>query len=1195
MAAGSTLAVVGSVDSSGATSIAAGGTLSATGFNQTAGTLQLNGGTLAATLQNAGLVQGAGTIGTGSATSVSNVGGTISANTSGQTLTINAGTVSNQGTIQVASGSTLSLANASGSNTNFGTVLVSSGGTLELASGALYSQSAGMTTVLGSLGGAGSRIGINGGTLQGTGTVTSATTIGSGGTLLAGNGAAPGTLTVGALTINGTLGLNATSGTSYGVVNVTGTGAGAFTIGSGSTLNLTTLDALNLAVGSSLTIATSGSAVAGTFANITGQSFHGGTEGWHVLYNQGGDNIELTAVSTANLAQASAATPNPIAFGNVHVGATAPSQALSISNTATPPSEGLNGSIATSTAGLTAAGTFTSLAAGSTSTALTVGMNTATAGTRNGTATITLASDGSFNGGVQTALPSQTINVTGGVYQYAQPSLATAVNLGNFHVGSGQPTSLSQAVAISNSSVAPAGFQEGLDVATGATTGQGTISGGPITNLGAGGSASTISVGLSGLTAGVNAGTATVALTSDGATTSGLGTTSLGNATVDVTGTGYNLASGSTTPTPVTIANQRVGGTMSQVLTVANNAPSGSFTEVLNAGFGANTGAATNNGGSISGGLGSGLAGGASNNTAMSVGVNTSAAGAQTGTVTLTYASNGTGTSGLGNTSVGSQTITVTGGVYETAQPSLSSTVNFGNFHVGSGQPTSLSQAVAISNPYAIGVPTGFQEGLDVATAATSGQGTISGGPITNLAAGAGASTAISVGLTGLTAGANSGTATLALATDGATTSGLTAQSLGSTIINVSGTGYNLASGATTPSPVTIGNQRVGGTGSQVLTVANNAPSGGFTEVLNAGFGSNTGAATNNGGAISGGLGSGVAGGASNDTAMSVGVNTATAGAQTGTVTLNYVSNGAGTSGLGTTSVGSQTITVSGGVYQAAAGAITTTPLNFGVVQVGQTVSQTLAVQNVATGAAGFVEDLNASFGSTSGTGSSLISGTGAVSGLTAGNIDSSHMTVTVNTASAGTVNGAIGVNFFTAGTVNGVSDGLGVALVGSASYGVSGTIQTTGTVINDAAPVINNSPISLGNAHVGASSPVGFVSLTNQATSAPQASLNASITGNAPITASGTVTDLGPGGMDNTHLQVGMNTSAAGAINGTATLGLVSDAGPAGCTSNCLLTLASQNVAVTGGVYQYAQPSVASTVNLGNVRVGARRPARSG
>ena len=67
-------------------------------------------------------------------------------------------------------------------------------------------------------------------------------------------------------------------------------------------------------------------------------------------------------------------------------------------------------------------------------------------------------------------------------------------------------------------------------------------------------------------------------------------------------------------------------------------------------------------------------------------------------------------------------------------------------------------------------------------------------------------------------------------------------------------------------------------------------------------------------------------------------------------------------------------------------------------------------------------------------------------------------MTVNVNTAAAGTVNGAIAVNFFSAGAVGGVSNGLGEVGVGQASYGVSGTIKTVVNVINQASPLINNS-----------------------------------------------------------------------------------------------------------------------------------------
>ena len=108
----------------------------------------------------------------------------------------------------------------------------------------------------------------------------------------------------------------------------------------------------------------------------------------------------------------------------------------------------------------------------------------------------------------------------------------------------------------------------------------------------------------------------------------------------------------------------------------------------------------------------------------------------------------------------------------------------------------------------------------------------------------------------------------------------------------------------------------------------------------------------------------------------------------------------------------------------------------------------------------------------------------------------------------------------------------------------------------------------------VGAASPTAFVSVTNQATTPPQAALNASISGNAPITASGSFNLLDPGATNNNALQVGMNTATAGAINGTATIAFVSDASNVGgCSPNCQFNLPDQNVTVTGGVYQVAQP----------------------
>jgi hypothetical protein len=283
--------------------------------------------------------------------------------------------------------------------------------------------------------------------------------------------------------------------------------------------------------------------------------------------------------------------------------------------------------------------------------------------------------------------------------------------------------------------------------------------------------------------------------------------------------------------------------------------------------------------------------------------------------------------------------------------------------------------------------------------------------------------------------------------------------------------------------------------------------------------------------------------------------------------------------------------------FQAAAGAIQTPTLNFGTLQVGQQVTQGLVVRNTATGAAGFVEDLNASFGPS---GNGQITGTGALSGILAGSNSGAGngvMVVTVTGATAGALNSGIAVNYTSAGAVAGVSNGLGLLGVGSENYGVNGTITAVGNVINQASPLINNSTINLGAVRVGAAAPSGTVSVTNVATAAPQAALNASIaSAGAPITASGSFNLLNPGATNSSALQVGLNTAVAGTYNGQAVVSFVSDASNVGgCAPNCTLNLASQNVAVQGRVYSAAAgSSTTSAVSFGIVRVGDTVSARN-
>ena len=679
-----------------------------------------------------------------------------------------------------------------------------------------------------------------------------------------------------------------------------------------------------------------------------------------------------------------------------------------------------------------------------------------------------------------------------------------------------------------------------------------------------------------------------VQLATNGTGTSGLGNLDLGGAqTVNVTGTGWRLASANTQPATINFGNVLVNSSQAQFLNIQNTALGDGFSERLDARFlaGGTTGDATNNGGSIS--L---LAAGASNAASMSVGVNTATIGAKTGQVIVAFDSNGSATSGLGVSGLPNQGISILADVLVNvgtlAQPSAitPNPVNFGNFRVGA--PGAGPQNLSISNLATVG------EGLN-ASIATASAGFAATGSFISLAPTTTNNSSLQVSFNDTaTAGAKSGTATVTLVSDG-TFNGGTTTALPSQTVTMNAAVYNQAVGVTTPGLITITNQRMGGSLSQVLTVANTAAVGSFSEDLRASFGSNTGAASNNGGSISALLA-----GANNASAMSVGVDTSTAGARAGSVTLNYQTTGTVNSvsnGLGLSSANApQVINVSGNVYQAASGALQTGALNFGTVQVGQTINQNLVVRNTATGAAGFVEDLNASFGAS---GNIQITGAGSLSGNTAGNNSTAGngtMTVTVQAATAGALNSSIGVNYFSAGAVGGVSNSLGTLAVGSENYGVSGIITAVVNVINQANALVNNPTINLGAVRVGAAAPSAAVSVTNVASAPPQAALNAAFASTSgPITASGSFNLLNPGATNASSLVVGLNTGTAGNFTGgnagTATINFVSDANNVGnCAPNCQLNLASQVVNVEGKVYTQAVGSASGTaINFGVVRVG--------
>jgi fibronectin-binding autotransporter adhesin len=182
-----------------------------------------------------------------------------------------------------------------------GTLDIQSGANLQLtvANNGGFSQTGGTTTVDGTLSTYSGGANITGGTLEGTGSVNGNTiTVGASATLLPGDGpATPGTLTfANNLVLGGTLDevLNGGSAGQFGLLSV---GQG-FTLNAGSVLDILQAAGFSPTEDQTLTIATAGSPISGTFSTIQGQNFLEGSNPWtwQVLYNQGGgNNIELEA------------------------------------------------------------------------------------------------------------------------------------------------------------------------------------------------------------------------------------------------------------------------------------------------------------------------------------------------------------------------------------------------------------------------------------------------------------------------------------------------------------------------------------------------------------------------------------------------------------------------------------------------------------------------------------------------------------------------------------------------------------------------------------------------------------------------------------------------------------------------------------------------------------------------------------
>ncbi|MCE2909997.1 MAG: choice-of-anchor D domain-containing protein, partial [Burkholderiaceae bacterium] len=725
---GRNFTTAGAFANAGVVSVGAASTFTTNGAftNATGAELQMAGGSFAATsLGSAGTVVGFGTVSPAVANS-----GTVRAG--GGTLTLAAGAQGAAGTVAVNPGATLALGAAS------------TAGNL-LHNGTLLALGASSITVFGDYDNAGFGVGNafdRRANVSGSGQILAAGSVQQqlGGADVSGGTTANATLALptirvgqGGISSSFTV-LNAGSGSpslrgaivTTGISNAGLSGSGVTAQnwgaiaqgGPGQSFTVSFDPAFGQALsGQVLQLVNNFDNVAGQTLTITGQAF--------------------------NLAAASPATPNPVVLANQRVGGTL-SQALAISNTAPASgfSESLNATIAASGTA-TAGGSFSLLAAGATSTALFVGVDTATAGAKSGVATITLASDGTGTSGFSPfALTAQTVDVSGSVYRLASASAVTPspVVLADQRVGG----TLRQSLTLGNTATAD-GFSERLSASL--TALGDAVATGSISLLAAGSSSTALAVGIDATTAGAKSGSVLVTLASDGAGTSGFAPFALPSQSLTVTGNVYRLAQPVVDTTPLVLASRVGGPTLQAGIGIVNVAPD-AFTERLNARIAASP-AGTVPGADLV------LNPGASGNLALTL--PTTTAGLFSGTVDVALVSSSAGTtSGAPDAPLGTTPVSFTGRVYAPAMAQVGAlVVDFGIVRVGD---TVAARSLSVGNT-ATGALT------DTLRASLSGGGApfTAGGTVAGLAAGATDTTGLQVQLATGTAGVFSGQAQVQL------------------------------------------------------------------------------------------------------------------------------------------------------------------------------------------------------------------------------------------------------------------------------------------------------------------------------------------------------------------------------------------------------------------------------------------------
>ncbi|MCB1966371.1 MAG: choice-of-anchor D domain-containing protein, partial [Candidatus Accumulibacter sp.] len=507
----------------------------------------------------------------------------------------------------------------------------------------------------------------------------------------------------------------------------------------------------------------------------------------------------------------------------------------------------------------------------------------------------------------------------------------------------------------------------------------------------------------------------------------------------------------------------------------------------------------------------------------------------------------------------GSQTINVSGDVYRLAAANTLGAVAFGNVHVGD----SVQQALSITNTAA---NDGFSEKLTASFGASSDARITTSGGVSLLAAGSTDSSSMLVGLDTSAAGNVNGTQVINFVSDGSGTSGLGVSALASQTIGVSGdivtngSVFRLASASpATPNPVDFGSVRIGSTADQALSITNTAANDGFSEKLNASISSNGTPVTASGAFDL------LAAQGTDSGSLHVGIDTGSAGAKSGSATIALVSDGTGTSGLGTTNLTPQTVNVSGDVYRLADPTLNTSSVTLAARRGDAAPTAAISVSNSSPD--NFTEGLKAGIGATP----AGFTGSGSIGNLAAQGTDAGSLQVALDTGIAGSFGGDARLDF----------ESTGAGTTGAADISVgSQLVSLAGKVYEKAIAQVNTALVDFGIVHKGDVVTAKNVSVSN---GAAVAGLNDTLQGSfinmpsGPFGGSGSV-DVAAGQSDASSLLVSLDTSNAGVFSSSGDRLQFASHNP----DMADLALANASLALQAQVNNYVDPTFLKTSGAG-------------